>query len=263
MPKLIENFLPNPPNYDELDKIIDEAGLWESMCVKDRQTPVRTGKKGCFIGIPDEHGGLPILRCPSFFECKPVPEKLMEFLKLFSNSVDFNIIKIQKYTKGVEGIARHSDKCIDMYDGVPVCIYRLNKENDKVRSLNFCHKENKNDAHYFKMKSNSLIEIDYKENLRTVHWVPLEDDQNTTSECISLVLRRSKTFQLPSGHIYGGAAKYKSYEERMASKEEPVNIRSRYNNVINMYHIENTTDISEKRPKEFIDVCNAIIQDTL
>lgn len=264
MPKVTEDFLEKTIKYDELDDIIEKANLWQNMCVKDKTTPIRSGKKGCFIGIPDEHSGLPILRCPSFFECRSIPNELKSTLNLFSDKIDFNIIKIQKYIKGVEGISKHSDKCIDMEYDKPIYIYRLNKEDDKYRSLNFCEKENHNEIQTFKLKSNSLLEINYKENQKLLHWVPLENSDDITSECISFVLRISKTFQLESGHIYGQSAKYKTFGDRMKAFDvEPIDLRKKYDNVIKMYNIENSTDISEKKPKEYVDICDDIIDNTM
>lgn len=263
MPKVIKDFLETPLEYEKLDKLIDNAGLWTNMCVKDKFTPIKTGKKGCFIGKPDENGGLPILRCPSFFECRQIPNELKEIINLFSNKIDFNIIKIQKYIKGIEGISKHTDKCIDMEEGKSIYIYRINKENNKYRSLNFCEKENRNKMESFELYNNTLLEIDYKENQKLLHWVPVEDSEDITTECISFVLRVSKTFQLKSGHIYGQSAKYKTYIDRMNSSEEPVDIRKNYDNVIKMYNIENSTDISKEKPKEYVDLCNYISDNTL
>ena len=91
----------------------------------------------------------------------------------------------------------------------------------------------------------------------------LKDSEDITTECISFVLRVSKTFGLKSGHIYGQSAKYKTYEERINSDEKPIDIRKNYENVIKMYNIENSTDISEVKPKEYIDLCDDIINNTL
>lgn len=70
MQHLYENYLKNELDYNNANKTIEYENLWEKFCVKDKNTPIKTGKEGCFIGFEDENGSLLILRCPSFFECK-------------------------------------------------------------------------------------------------------------------------------------------------------------------------------------------------
>lgn len=273
MPKFTENYLSTPPTFEELDKIIGDAGLWEPMCVKNRETPIRSGKKGAFAGIPDSNQGMPILRCPSFFETKLLPKELQTMFP----DIDFNIVKAQKYIRGIEGITPHSDKCIDIEKGTSIWIYRINKDNG-YRSLYFSDSKalrpgnstiqeigrtDKTGVQQFKMKSNSLVETTYEENQHMLHWVPKEDAKDVAEECISLVLRKSHTFRLPSGAIYGKAAKYKTYKERIKSCETPINIRDDYSDIIKMYGIENYTDIRDEKCSEYEEILQTIIGKTV
>lgn len=59
-----------------------------------------------------------------------------------------------------------------MYEDRPIYIYRLNRYVDKVRSLNFCEKEDQTKNINFKIKNNLLIEIGYTENKKLLYYVP-------------------------------------------------------------------------------------------
>ena len=255
MPVTIDNYLSTQWSFEQVDEIMEKYGLWEKMCIKDKNTPIKTGKTGSFIGIPDEHGGYPVLRCPSYFDCKDIPQELMEMFK--DLPFKFNIVKIQKYEKGIKGISPHADKVIDMDVNHPIYIYRINKEPKKYRSLCFCIKEGEGILTTYKLPSNSLVEISYEENLRLLHWVPVENDKDTTSQCISFVFRLANTFQLRSGHVYGQGALFKSYEERMTSPNsgnheglrawggdlKPEDLRKNNERCIKMFNLENKTDL--------------------
>lgn len=74
-----------------------------------------------------------------------------------------------------------------------------------------------------------------------------ENDEETTSECISFVLRKSHTFITEDGYIYGQDAKFKTFKECMENKDiEPINIRDDYIDIIKVYNIENKTDIKNR-----------------
>jgi hypothetical protein len=263
MPKLYENYIGNT-DYDAINDMIEKANLWQSFCVKDQQTPIISNKKGGFMGFQDKNGAKPILRCPSWFETADVTEELCEFLKQFKD-LNFNIIKIQKYIKNVEGIAPHSDKCIDM-DEESIYIYRVCKDKDKCRSLYFCEKENKKNIQEFKLKNDSLIEISYEENKRLLHWVPKENSDEISDECISFVLRKSHTFRLKTGEIYGKGAKYKTFEERMDKKSidynKIIDLRNNFSNTKKMYNIENKTNLNNKCDV-YDEICKKIIEQTI
>jgi len=264
MLEIIENFMKDPASYEELDEMIIEGNILEKMCIKNKNTPIKTGKQGCFLGYRDENNGLPILRCPSFFEAKDIPDKLLDYFKQFKEKIKFNIIKIQKYEKGVEGITKHSDKCLDMKEGENIYIYRINKEKDSYRSLVFCEKENHNKITSFKLKNNTLLKIPYNDNKKLLHYVPKETDDNITSECYSFVFRVSDTFITDDGYVYGKGAKYKSYKERIENiKDKQKDLRSNIKDVIEMYKIENTTNILDKESESYNNVCNKIIETTL
>lgn len=142
------------------------------MCVRYKKIPIKTKNKFFFIGKRNDSGGMPILRCPSFFESKEILDELGKILK--KCNFNFNIIKIQKYRKNVMGINKHSDKIIDMKDGESIYIYRINKNTKKHRSIFFCKKENKKEIFSYQLKNNSLIEITSKENKQLLHLVPNE-----------------------------------------------------------------------------------------
>ena len=232
-------------DFDTINGALIEAEAWQPMCVQEGK-PIKSGKQGSFLGVPDVHGGMPILRCPSFFDCleadsvRPILDRVNEL-----TGHGCNIVKVQKYVPGVMGIAPHSDKCIDMAPGVPIYILRLNKERDSYRSLNFTHKKT-GEKHEFRMRHGDLMCIPYEVNLTYTHEVPSESGPDIATECISFVFRQSGTFRLPDGRIYGQSAIHKSYEGRVADARPPVSVRdsSLMTEYVFLYKFENETDLS-------------------
>lgn len=258
MPKVIENFLSNCPTYDELDKMLCENGCFDELMWI--MTPdERTKKYGCFLGVEDEHGSLPYLRCPSFIESKKVSSRVKSRIldpvndKLGSR---LNLLKVQKYVNGVCGISSHSDKLLDLTPGTSIYIFRVNKSDTRTRSLYFRNKDDESDVISFDLKSNSLLEITYDENKKYVHYVPVSE-KDATDECISFVLRECHTFMHPETKIkYGGGAKYKTYEERVNGAEEPLDMRDEQikEDIVNMYRFENTYNLFTHDCQSLFDI---------
>ena len=224
-----------PFTYRELDNLLQEAGAWQPICVVPGKA-ISTGKQGSFMGLPDEHGGMPCLRCPSFHGCEIMPDFMHKYLDaIFScTGVRYNIVKVLKYIQGTEGIAAHSDKCIDLEVDTDILIYRMNSDGN-TRSLCFRDKGTGREYTYL-MRSNQLMSIPYNTNRSTVHYVPSEEC--CTPECISFVFRVAHTFQ-KDGMTYGQGAKYKTYHERLAA-----GVSANSPDLLELYRYENTNDTS-------------------
>lgn len=258
MPDVFEKFLANPPSYEELDALFASAGAWAPMCVKDDNTPVASGKEGSFLALPDENGGMPILRCPSFFDALDMPPWLQDmFVRPLKERFNFdcNIIKVQKYVNGQSGIAKHTDKGLDLAADSPIFFFRINKEAGSIRSVVFEFKENDGaPVLRYPLKSNDLLLITAQENQQTVHYVPVTEDETDSipaTECISLVFRNSGTYRMPvTGQIYGIGAKYPTWEARREAVEgaDAVDIRNdtfQRETLHKLYRFENTKDLSK------------------
>ncbi|AYV86420.1 MAG: 2OG-FeII oxygenase [Sylvanvirus sp.] len=249
MPQIFNDFLFNPPTFEELDRKLYDSKILEPMCIVDKNTPIKSKKEGSFLGIQDSHGSLPMIRCPSFFECADTPpwmrEMLIEPLKQQLN-FECNIIKVQKYINGQSGITHHTDKGIDLVWNSPIYVYRINKDVTKTRCLCFQDKTSKQ-VTSFEMPHNSLLKIEFKENQHMVHFVPLLE-QDASSECISFVFRQSGTFRTQEGLIYGQGAKYATYEERQQDSTPSSYDRSS-KEILDMYRFENITDLNETSPE--------------
>lgn len=244
MPVLTENFLETPPTYEELDKLLEANGAWNVMSIVSADKPMKSGKMGSFIGIPDENNSFPILRCPSFYDCILMEDWMKQmFIEPLFKQFGFrcNIVKVQKYINGECGISKHCDKGIDLFPADPIFIFRINKNLDKTRSLCFCHKTNTSEETYkYDLQSNSLLRISYEENQQLLHYVPMEEE-NGSEESISFVFRNSGTFRnRDTNQIYGLGAKFNTYDERLASDLEPMSDARGTEEILEMYRIENT-----------------------
>lgn len=257
MPKLIENFIVDNVCYDTLNTLLENSGAWNDvMCIENKNKPIKSEKTGCFFGVRNDHGSLPYFRCPSFFEAVEIPTWLRENLLSEVNKYfdkEFNLVKIQKYVNGKSGIARHSDKGLDMDPDCPILIYRVNREREKTRSLSFKNKITGNEIK-IDMPSNSLVVITPVENKELVHYVS-NDESGASDECISFVFRKIDTYIDPSTNFkYGIGAKYKTYEERYAHADlNPVDMRDSkiITDIVTMYNFENTHNLLEDDVSEF------------
>lgn len=223
MPEVFENFLGGTLTYDEIDRLIERIGMFDTFysCSSQSYNSKVNVIQGYYLGIPDEYGGYPIFRLPTVVRSRKIHKDLQgiieqfreKFSEQFREKFPFNTVKINRYYKDIDGIAKHSDKTIDLEDGSDIYIYRLTKEKDQYRSLNFEYKKN-NETKEYKLKNDTLIKISYDENKKTVHWVPRE----TETECISFIFRKCTTYKLDDGRIYGSGARFKTYEDRMKSE---------------------------------------------
>ena len=263
MPEVYEKFLDGSITYDEIDRIVEKIGLFDTFYSNSNQTYQSEINviQGYYFGIPDEHNAYPIFRVPNVIKCRPIHNDLKNIINLFSKKINFNTIKINRYYKGIGGISKHSDKTIDLEYGSDIYIYRLTKEHNKYRSLNFCNKENDDILKIHKLKNDTLIKISYEENKRMLHWIPKEDDNDITDECISFIFRKLHTFKLNTGHIYGLGAKFKNYEERIKSDLNPNNVDLTVD-FIKMYNIEDKYDINDNKSDEYNKLCQKIISET-
>lgn len=247
---LHHNFLDNPPNFESLLSDLESSNLFQDMCIVNKETPLSSDKKGSFVGVPDQHGGLPYLRCPSFFESIEMPIWLKSLIIDKINSsfqIESNSIKMQRYVLGKSGIGPHSDKLLDLVPGKSIFIYRINKD-DKPRSL--CFKSKVTDEEFaVKLRSNDLLEIKWTENQKYLHYVPVFEDEDTSSDCISFVVREAHTFMDPVTKFkYGRSAKFQTFEERNSHPEiEPIDMRDPriLEHIVNMYSFENSNDMSQ------------------
>ncbi len=244
-----KNLLTEPPVFDSLLQELEVGGYLENMAIVRQDKPILSKKTGSFVGLPDDHGGLPYIHCPSFFESRPIPSCLtflfQELQSLYN--VHYNSIKIQRYLLGKSGIHPHSDKLLDLQPGKSIFLYRVHKD-DRPRSIYFQHKTNPDDSFSIPLKSNDLLEIPWSCNLQYTHCVP-EHEEGGTEDCLSFVLRDIHTFMIPETKMkYGGGARFSSYEERMQHPGiEPIDMRDpcRIGEVVKMYHAENTLDMNQ------------------
>lgn len=244
MPIELKQLFENPPfTYDQLNELLEKSGAWKPMCVIEDK-PIKTGKVGTFMGIPDNNGGMPYLRCPSFYGCMPMPSFMRVYLdKLKADmGIDYNIVKVQRYEKGKQGIAPHADKRLDLEQGSDILIYRVNKDNS-VRSIHFKNKDGTGGDTCFVLKNNDLLTLPYSDNNKMLHYVPIESNADTAEECISFVFRVCTTF-IKDGMIYGAGARFKSLSDRQNADVTEFE-RVKKEDIILMYNWENSEDLTD------------------
>lgn len=217
--------------YSELIKILDD--LLDPICIVDDK-PIKSKKRGMFFGIPNEHGDMPFLRCPSFHGCRPMPEVLMKYIKRVNeiSSCSINIVKVQIYEDGVIGIYPHTDKLIDLQVNSSIYIMRVNETDDVQRTIRFIDKHTGKETITF-LQTGQIFETPYEYNKTHLHHVPAE-----AGNCISLVFRTAATFVTDDGFLYGQGAKYKTKNDIVNYRQVP-----NMDDVVALYNFENSIDV--------------------
>ena len=241
MPTLYEHAMDQPLSYEILDALLDLP----VMQIGGKE--VKSGKVGGFFGLPDVHGGMPYFRCPSFHSCALMPTWMQGYFQSFLNQ-GYNLIKVQKYENGKSGIGLHADKALDMVPGSDIWIYRINRQVAKTRSLIFVSKQNTGGMAY-PIPHNAKLRITAEENKSLLHYVPPYEEEATDC-CYSFVIRKIGTFQLDT-MVYGIGAKYPTWEERVEAvvEEDGATEEDMHQRTIEMYHFENTHDLTVTDPE--------------